>query len=137
MIDWIQCHRLFLGWLAASSLFTFVATLTVVPLLVVRIPHDYFARDKQRKNSWDGFHPVLRLALRIVKNLMGYVFVIAGIAMLVLPGQGLITLFIGITLLDFPGKYRVERWAIMLPAVLRCINWLRRRADRKPLVLEE
>jgi len=137
MIEWIQAHHLLLGWLAAGSVLTFVATLTVVPLLVVRIPHDYFARDRRRKNSWDGFNPVLRLALLITKNVMGYIFVIAGIAMLVLPGQGLITIFIGITLLDFPGKYHVERWAVMLPAVLRCINWLRKRADRRPLVVEK
>jgi hypothetical protein len=36
-------------------------------------------------------------------------------------------------LLDFPGKYRLERWLATRRAVWRSINWLRRRAGREPL----
>jgi len=55
---------------------------------------------------------------------------VAGIAMLVLPGQGVLTIVIGIMLLDFPGKYRFERSLAARRPVLRSINWLRRRANR-------
>ena len=62
MIEWLRSNPVLLGWLAALSVLTFVGTLTVVPLLVMRIPHDYFARERRRRNAWDGFNPVLRLA---------------------------------------------------------------------------
>jgi hypothetical protein len=70
----------------------------------------------------------------VVKNLLGCLFVVAGLLMLVLPGQGLLSILIGIILLDFPGKYSVERWLISRPPVLHTVNWLRRRAGRPPLV---
>ena len=54
--------------------------------------------------------------------------------MLVLPGQGLLTLLVGFLLVDAPGKYRLERWLVSRKAVLRPINWLRRRKGRQPLI---
>jgi hypothetical protein len=60
-------------------------------------------------------------------------FIAAGIAMLVLPGQGLLTILIGFLMLDFPGKYRVEKWLVSRRRLLGAINWLRRRAGRVPL----
>jgi len=53
--------------------------------------------------------------------------------MLVLPGQGLLTIFVGLMLLDFPGKYQVERRAVSYKPILRSINWLRQRVGRDPL----
>ena len=72
--------------------------------------------------------------LMIGKNALGFILVVAGIIMLVLPGQGVFTILIGIMLLNFPGKYRLERWIVARRPVLRSINWLRRRAGRAPLV---
>jgi len=60
----------------------------------------------------------------------------AGIVMLVLPGQGILTIVIGLMLSNFPGKYRLERWLVMRPRVLRTINWLRQRSKRNPLLFE-
>jgi hypothetical protein len=73
--------------------------------------------------------------LVIGKSLLGYVFIAAGVLMLVLPGQGMLTILVGIILVDFPGKYRLERWIVTRRPVLRFINRLRRRAGRAPLVL--
>jgi len=72
--------------------------------------------------------------LLIGKNALGYILVVAGIIMLVLPGQGIFTILIGIMLLNFPGKYQLERWLATRGPVLRSINWLRQRAGRAPLV---
>jgi hypothetical protein len=126
-----------LWWLGASSVLTFVGTLILVPWLVVRIPADYFAHQKRRKVPWADQHPVVRWILLIAKNLLGYVFVLAGLAMLVLPGQGLLTLAVGIMLLDFPGKFDLERSLVGRRPVMRTINWLRRRTGRRELVFED
>jgi len=135
MVEWIQTHETALWWMAAASMFTFVATLVAVCWLIVRIPSDYFAHDRRHRTPWAGQHPVVRGMLIVGKNLLGCIFLVAGIVMLVLPGQGILTMLVGIMLLDFPGKYKLERWVVWRPTVLRSVNRLRRRAERAPLVL--
>jgi hypothetical protein len=83
-------------------------------------------------STWEQ-HPVLRPIYLIAKNLLGLVLIIAGIAMLVLPGQGLLTIVVGVVLMNFPGKYRLERWLATRRPVWRSLNWLRRRASRPEL----
>ena len=136
MTEWIRLHAADMWWLAGFSAVAFVATLIVVPALVLRIPADYFTHTSRHRTPWAEHHPVVRGALLIGKNVIGYCVLIAGIAMLVLPGQGLLTIAIGLMLVDFPGKYRLERWFVGRPAVLRSINWLRRRGGHPVLVVE-
>jgi hypothetical protein len=133
MAGWIARHAELLWWLASASVAAFAGTLAAVPWMVVRIPADYFSRPRRRASFPPGRHPVLRLAWLLAKNLLGCVFVLAGAVMLFLPGQGVLTMLIGVLLLDFPGKFRFERWLVTLPAVARTIAWLRRRAGAPPL----
>jgi hypothetical protein len=77
----------------------------------------------------------LRVVLRAVKNIVGLVLVLAGVLMLVLPGQGLLTIFMGITLLDFPGKRRLELSVVRRRPVFSALNWIRKKARRPPLLL--
>ena len=132
MAEWAHSHETLLWWLAAASLVTFVATLVIVPWLVVRIPPDYFLPKKRRRRPRTGLRRMRHWALLTVRNVLGYALVAAGIPMLPLPGQGLLTILIGITLLSFPGKYRLERWVVTRKPVLRSVNWLRRRAGKSP-----
>jgi hypothetical protein len=137
LIKWIQGHRAVIGWVAGASILVFLASLIIVPLLIVRIPSDHFAHRRCRVKPRVGRRSPLRWALLVAKNVLGYVLVFAGFAMLFLPGQGVVTILIGITLLDSPGKYRLERWVVSRGPVLRSINGLRQRAGRPPLILEE
>lgn len=137
MLESIGAHETAIMWLAGASFVAFCATLIAVPWLIVRIPSDYFAHGKRPRKQWADRHPVVRGALLAGKNLLGYLLLVAGIAMLVLPGQGLLTMLLGFILVDLPGKYRFERWLVARPLVLRTINALRRRAGRDPLVLDE
>ncbi|MDY7108404.1 MAG: PGPGW domain-containing protein [Planctomycetota bacterium] len=84
-------------------------------------------------SRWADQRPLVRQILRLGKNVLGCVFILAGLAMLVLPGQGLLTVLVGFLLVDFPGKYRIEHWLLRRRHILRPINWLRRRARREPL----
>lgn len=138
MLEWLQSDENTIWWIAGAgtSVIPFLAFLIVVPLLAVRIPSDYFAHGRFNRKLWADHHLILRVMLLIGKNLLGYVFIAAGIVMLVLPGQGILTILAGIMLLDFPGKYRLVRWIVARPQVLRTLNWLRRRAGRTPLYLE-
>ena len=120
-------------WLAAVSAVTFVGSLAVVPILAVRIPANYFTSHYRGVTPWGRRYPVLRLMLLGLKNALGLMLFLGGILMLFLPGQGLLTMFLGILLMDFPGKYRLERFIISRGPVLKSINWIRARARVQPL----
>lgn len=136
MIAWIKGYQTLILFMTGVSIFTFIATIIAVPWLVVRIPSNYFSKKRRVTKLWADHHPVVRAVLLTVKNLAGYFLIGAGIVMLAIPGQGMLTILIGIIFLDLPGKYRFERWLVTRPAVLRSINWLRRRARKAPLVLK-
>lgn len=135
--EFLAAHRALVWSLGIGSAVMFVASLIAIPYLVVRIPADYFAAEERRAVPWVSADPRLRWLLVGAKNLLGGLLVLLGIAMLVLPGQGLLSILIGLMLLDFPGKFRFERWLVSRGAVLGAINGLRRRAGRDPLVLDE
>ena len=137
MLDWVRAHDALLGWLAALSAVMFLGALVVVPVLVVRLPADYFAPSKRDRTRFPWRHPALRIAWLLGKNLLGAVLVLAGVSMLVLPGQGILTILIGITLMGFPGKYRLERWIVQRRWVLKPINALRRKLGAAPLEFGE
>lgn len=130
-------HKEAMWWIAALSAVIFVGSLILVPWLAVRIPEDYFAKRRRPRTPFADTHPFLRWIGLILKNILGVVLVIAGIAMLILPGQGLLTVAIGILLMDFPGKHRMEKRIIRVGPVLKSINWLRNRANVQPLVLDD
>jgi hypothetical protein len=135
MFEWIALNQTAVWWLAVASIISFVGTIALIPVLVVRIPEDYFAETKRHRwEPWAHQHPVIRWTLLIAKNIVGYIFITLGIAMLVLPGQGTLTIIIGIMFINFPGKYRLERWVVTRGPILGTINRLRQRAGHAPLL---
>lgn len=108
-----------------------VATVAALPFFLTRLPAAYFVQPRRRPT---GFFGVIIL---IIRNLLGIGLLLAGIAMLVLPGQGLLTILVALLLLDFPGKLRLERRIVAAPRVRKTINRLRARAGRPPLVLDD
>ncbi len=123
--------------LLAFGLFalTLVASLGAVAAVLVRLPADYF-RDG-RSSPVASRHPVARWVGMVVKNVAGLLLVVLGLLLSLpgIPGQGLLTILIGVMLLDFPGKRRVERRLVSRPRVLAGINALRIRFGRAPLRL--
>jgi hypothetical protein len=136
MLDLLREHQRLMWWLAASSAAMFVLSVVAVPWLLVRIPPRYFMT-KHHEHPWADRHPVLRHSFTIMKNLIGLVLVAIGLLLLVLPGQGILTILAGLVLLDFPGKHRLLLWTISRPAVLAGVNWIRKKRGRSELVLPE
>lgn len=112
------------------SVLCIIGAMLGLPLLVLRLPADYFTHDRRIPAPMKA--SLLRLVLLVLKNAMGIVLVLAGILMLVLPGQGLLTILGGILLLDFPGKYRIERFLASRKRIAITLNWIRRRGDKPP-----
>jgi hypothetical protein len=125
-----------LEFLFLLSVVSFVGSVIAIPWILIRLPQDYFCESHPR--TWlKDHHPVLRLIALAVKNIVGWLLLLGGIAMLVLPGQGVLTILIGVSLMDFPGKRAIERKLISRPLILQAINRIRQRFDRPPLFLEE
>lgn len=133
MLEWLEAREALLWWLGAISALMFVASLAVVPWLAARIPVDYFAHAHRQPVVPSKMHPAIRLLLLTLKNVAGLVLFCLGLIMLITPGQGVLTILLGVSLLNFPGKYRAERWLVSRPSVLRTLNWLRRRRGLPPL----
>jgi len=137
MVEWIQANEAASWWMAGLSLLTFVTTLFMAPWVIVQIPVDYFSHRKRPKSaSFSPYPSFVRIGWRILKNGIGALFVLAGIAMLVLPGQGVLMILLGLALIDFPGKFRMERWLITRGRTLHYVNRLRSRRGQAPLVLD-
>ena len=131
--QWLDAHRAAVAWIVAISVVTFLATLALIPILLTRIPPDYFSESRAAPMPWKRYHPVLRMVALMAKNGLGVVLILAGLVMLFTPGQGIITLLIGLALVDLPGKRALERWIVSRPRVLSAINRLRARYGHPPL----
>jgi uncharacterized membrane protein len=116
---------------------TFVGSIAIVSFLLVKLPEDYFSSGYDH-DFWLDRHPVVRWSGVIVKNVLGALLVLLGLVMSLpgVPGQGVLTILLGVMLLDFPGKHRLERKIVSRPRVRLAINRLRARFDRPPLVLD-
>jgi len=124
-------YKNFILWLGSISFLVFIFSLISIKWLVALIPSDYFIEDK--RNKYQSSYPLTWLISIIIKNIIGYILIIGGILMLVLPGQGLFTIIIGLMLSNYPGKYFIERKFIAIPSVLKTINWLRKKSNKPPL----
>lgn len=116
----------------AVSFVALIATAIAVPLIVARLPPDYFLATQRSKRNDYAKRSALKTFLAVLRNLVGVILALLGLVMLVTPGQGLLTLMAGLLLMNFPGKYRLERWLVLRPGILRGLNWLRKRRHQPP-----
>jgi len=116
---------------------TFVVNLGIVSFILVKLPPNYFSSGYER-NFLSGRHPALHAAGIIGKNALGILLVAVGILLSIpgVPGQGLLTILLGIMLLNFPGKRRLEQKLLSRPGVLKTINRLRLKFDKPPLIVD-
>ncbi|MFP4180055.1 MAG: PGPGW domain-containing protein [Spirochaetaceae bacterium] len=117
LIDLFLANPIILSVIGGFSAVAFAGTLVAIPILLVRLPPDYFLREAASP------HPLRR----VLRNAAGITLLVAGIAMLFLPGQGLLTLFIALTLVDFPNKRKIELSILRKPKVKHAVDSLRRR----------
>jgi len=107
----------------------------IVGVVIVKIPENYFSshyvHDFLPNSSW-----LTRWGAVVAKNIAGLVLVIAGIIMLIGPGQGILTILIGLVLMDIPGKRPFEARIIKQPTVPAVVNNLRAKYNKPPLVMD-
>ena len=134
LLDLPAGYRGIVEWLGLLSAITFFGSLLVIPWLIGRLPADYFVQHRHRVEERHKRHPIVTRIIFVLRNGLGILFLLAGMAMLVLPGQGIITLLIGMSFMDFPKKHALEDALIRRPGVARALNWLRRKQKKQPFV---
>lgn len=135
LVDWITKHSSLITTLAVLSVLSSFLYAIGVFVAVVRMSPQYFVQNVTSEKTWQGQHPLLHVFFKGLKNLAGLGIIVLGVAMLLLPGQGILTILIGLTLLDFPGKRRLEIWFVRRSSILNGINRIRKKARREPLKL--
>lgn len=140
--QWLDDHLTIPGlpvWVSVVLIAMVLAAISVGVTMValIYLPTDYFCGTKPP----DGLrvrHPILRWTLRITRNLLGWFLVILGILLSFpgIPGQGLLTILLGLILVEFPGKRRLEQKFVRWPRIRNAVNSLRQRFGREPLKLE-
>ena len=123
-----------MSWAAVFAI-SMAVSLVIVGVVMVKIPENYFSPDYQHdflpNSSW-----LTRWGAVVGKNIAGLVLVIAGVVMLVGPGQGILTILIGLILMDIPGKRPLEARLIKRPVILAAVNNFRAKYNKPPLVME-
>jgi len=142
MMDWLYniwasltIGRVMLG----VALFVISLTLSflAIGLVMVKVPPNYFSTHYQRdflpNSPW-----LVRWGAVIAKNIAGVFLILLGIVLSLpgVPGQGFLTILLGLIFLDIPGKRPFEAKIIQRPTVLAAINKLRLKYGKPPLIMD-
>lgn len=135
--QWLTEHEALIGQIGNASLLMLVVTIVAMPIIVMKLPEDYFVSDERKPASKSRQHPFFWWIASLLKNIVGLVLIAAGIVMLVLPGQGTVTVLIGLAISNFPGKYKLERRIASQPAVGKTLNKIREWTNTPPLQMPD
>ena len=127
-----QLFRTVAEWLAITSLATFFLSLIIIPLIIRSLSVHCFLdiTSTPRKKAYTAWKVILLL----LRNIIGIFLLFAGIVMLFLPGQGILTILIGILLLSFPGKQKIVNYLIYKPSIQRSLDWVRKKSGTQPFI---
>jgi hypothetical protein len=122
-----------LGAIAAGSIAFSLVGAALGPFILARLPEDYFTRSalSQRMRPRSGYRALL---LRVLRNIAGWPLLLVGIALLVLPGQGVLTIIAALALMDFPMKKRLLHRLLREERIRRALDWLRRVTGKPPFL---
>ena len=135
IISWSSMNSDLLFLLGSLSIFILIISVFMMVLIISFLPEDYFKSEKRNLISsvQNSRYPLLKLLVLITKNFFGILLLLSGILMLVLPGQGILTIITGLVFMDYPGKYKFERELLRQKGVINSINWIRSRLSKPSL----
>ena len=121
-------------WGALFTLITVIISYGAIVVGMIKIPADYFSSSYAKEIKTDQ-HFTLRWTALILKNILGFLLIIAGIIMIFTPGPGVPTILLGLIMMDIPGKRPLEARLINRPMVLSAVNDLRAKYNKPPLLM--
>jgi len=135
IFSWSSMNSDLLFFLGSLSIFILIISVFMMVLIISFLPEDYFKSENRNLISsvQNSRYPLLKLLVLITKNFFGVLLLLSGILMLVLPGQGILTIITGLVFMDYPGKYKFERKLLRQKGVINSINWIRSRLSKPSL----
>ena len=133
--SWSSMNSDLLFLLGSLSIFILIISIFMMVLIISFLPEDYFKSENRNliSNVQNSRYPLLKLLALITKNFFGVLLLLSGVLMLVLPGQGILTIITGLVFIDYPGKYKFERKLLRQKGVINSINWIRSRLSKPSL----
>ncbi len=141
-MEWLQGFWAGLTWGAiglgvAFFLLSLAISFAAIAIVLVKIPANYFS-SHYVQDFLPGSPWIVRWGAVIAKNALGAFLVLLGLILSLpgVPGQGVLTILLGLIMLDIPGKRPLEARIIKRPTVLAAANSLRARYGKPPLILD-
>lgn len=119
-----------------------IVYLIVISYIITQMDKRYFIRkkisadDARKKPHLTLMNSSVNCVVNVVKIIVGLYLLVCGIVMLVLPGQGLVTMLIGLSLIPFPGKNKIEQNILSRKSVRSSLNWIRIKANKEPFIFD-
>jgi hypothetical protein len=129
--SWIQDHQELLAIAGGLGMVLLLGSLLAIPIIVAVMPEDYFVRISQPPIRRRPF----RQLLHILKNMLGTFLLLSGLLLLSLPGQGVLTIVIGLSIIDFPGKHALQIRLVRQPKIRQSIQWIRAKVHHRLLLI--
>jgi len=129
-LDIYNQYEAYIGFIVTVSALIFVASLILTPFLVSKIPQDYFTNLKYQRLDVKHLGHVIVV---VARSIVGFILVLLGFVMLFTPGQGILAIIVGLFLLEFPGKKRLEHKIIENEVTFKALNWMRGKFGEPPL----
>jgi len=124
--DWISDYNQIIQWAGIVSVFLFFLSLFLLRYVILRLPEDYFIKASSLSKNPQ------KIIVRVAKNAVGFLLTICGIILLFTPGQGMITILIGLCLIDLAIVNQFKKKIINNGKVQKALNWIRTKKSVKP-----
>lgn len=118
-------------------LISFSLSIAAIAIVMVKIPANYFSSHYQQdflpNSPW-----LVRWGAVLAKNIFGVFLILLGIVLSLpgVPGQGVLTILLGLIMVDIPGKRPLEAKIINRPTILAAVNDLRAKYNKPPLEMD-
>ncbi len=119
-----------LRWFGVLSTLIFILSLVCIPFLILRLPAGVFVQPGVTLFTRVADRSFFSILLFFLRNIIGGLLLLAGILMLVLPGQGLLTMVLGLAMMEFPGKHYLLKTILRLGPVQHSLNWIRKKGGQ-------
>ena len=131
---WLENNSYILFYLGIISVLIFIFSIVGLRLFIIAIPSDYFI-NKKRVSALRDSSILLWVFYKIFNNIIGYIFIAIGLLALVLPGQGILMILIGLMMSDYPKKFDLEKKIIKINTVRKGVNWIRIKSNVEKIKL--
>ncbi len=112
------------------SLLFSIASLFIISWIIAALPADYFLMRVESAKDGERELPLFYDLYIVLKNIVGVLLVGIGIVLLLLPGEGILTIIIGLMMIDFPGKKVWIKKLLNYQSVRKVLNYIRFKAQK-------